>query len=379
MAIAGLPVTTSLPSPIARRQLTLWPLVMVMFFTVSGGPYGLEELVSQSGAGMSLLLIVVTPVIWSIPTALMVAELSSMMPVEGGYYAWVKKALGPFWGFQEGWWSWISSFVDMAIYPVLFASYLSALLEQANITVLEEHAWAHWLVTLAVIWPLAYLNIRGAKPVGFSSVVFGLLVLAPFVVLSAIGIVSLMSGEGRPWEPLTPDEMPLVSAFGLGLFVVMWNYQGWDSVSTVGEEIVRPRRTIPSMLLITVPLVILTYLLPTLAGLTAQPDISEWTEGSFPQIAAEAGGAWLGTWVAIGGLVSAVALYSANLLSISRVPFVLAADGYLPQSITRTHPRYGTPWVAITVCSIIYSIFSISTFANLVVIDVIVYAATPLL
>ena len=105
------------------RKLTLLPLVMVMFFTVSGGAYGLEDLVGSSGPGMALVLIVVTPLIWSLPTALMVAELSTAMPVPGGYYAWVKRALGPFWGFQEGWWSWITSFVDMAIYPVLFADY----------------------------------------------------------------------------------------------------------------------------------------------------------------------------------------------------------------------------------------------------------------
>ena len=134
------------------RKLTLLPLVMVMFFTVSGGAYGLEDLVGSSGPGMALVLIVVTPLIWSLPTALMVAELSTAMPVAGGYYAWVKRALGPFWGFQEGWWSWITSFVDMAIYPVLFADYLNTLLiQQFDNHVLEENAMAHWAVTLVVI------------------------------------------------------------------------------------------------------------------------------------------------------------------------------------------------------------------------------------
>src|ERR671919_647822 len=105
MAAEG--VTTALPGVLKRRQLGLLALVMVTFFIVSGGPYGLEELVSQSGPGIALLLLLITPLIWSVPTAVMVAELSSMMPVEGGYYAWVKRALGPFWGFMEGWWSWI--------------------------------------------------------------------------------------------------------------------------------------------------------------------------------------------------------------------------------------------------------------------------------
>src|SRR5436190_15092155 len=139
-----------------RRQLRLLPLVMVFFFTVAGGAYGLEPVVSASGPGMALLLIAVTPVIWSIPAALMVAELSSAIPAEGGYYAWVKRGLGPFWGFLEGWWSWLSSFVDMAIYPVLFAKYLAALLSDrlgtGTFGGLKDDASTQWVIGLVVIW-----------------------------------------------------------------------------------------------------------------------------------------------------------------------------------------------------------------------------------
>ncbi len=69
---------------------------------MSGGPYGLEDTIGEAGAGMGLLLIIITPIIWSLPTALMVAEMATMMPVEGGYYYWGKTALGPFWGFNLG-------------------------------------------------------------------------------------------------------------------------------------------------------------------------------------------------------------------------------------------------------------------------------------
>jgi amino acid transporter len=105
------------------RTLGLGALVFIMFFTVSGGAYGLEDTIGESGAGMGLLLILLTPLIWAMPSAMMVAELATSMPVEGGYYRWVKAGLGPFWGIQEGWWSWITSWVDMAIYPVLFVEY----------------------------------------------------------------------------------------------------------------------------------------------------------------------------------------------------------------------------------------------------------------
>lgn len=234
--------TGHIPVRVIARRLTLLPLVMIMFFTVSGGAYGLEDLVGYSGPGMALLLILLTPIIWSLPTALMVAELSTAMPVQGGYYSWVKKALGPFWGFQEGWWSWVTSFVDMAIYPVLFADYLSTLLvQQFGIHALENEL-VHWLVTLVVIWVFAGINIRGSKGVGDSSNWFGLFILAPFAVMSVIGIFRLIQNPMRVWEPFVPPDETILGAFGVGLFVVMWNYLGWDGVSTVSEEIDNPRR-----------------------------------------------------------------------------------------------------------------------------------------
>jgi amino acid transporter len=369
----------ALPPALKRRQLGLLPLVMLIYCSVSGGPFGLEELVGQSGPGASLILLLLTPIVWSLPAAVVVAELSTMMPVEGGYYAWVKKALGPFWGFQEGWWSWLASFVDMAIYPVLFSAYLSTLLESFGITVLKDDPMARWLVGLAVIWPFTILNVRGARPVGGSSILFTVLILAPFVVMVALGLARIATEGVLPWEPLSPPDQPLLDSFGLGLFVVMWNYLGWDYLSTVSEEAKNPVRDVPRMLWIALPLVTLTYFLPVLAGLAGEPDWTRWSEGSLPEIAATLGGPMLGIWVAVTGLVSAAALFNANLLGVSRIPFVMAADGYLPQSLVRIHPRYGTPWISIILCSLIYTVFSFAEFPALVIVDVLLYGAALLM
>ncbi len=365
---------------VSARKLTLLPLAMVFFFTISGGAYGLEDLIGASGPGVALALIVLTPLIWGLPIALMSAELSAAIPVRGGYYAWVKKALGPFWGFQEGWWSWLTSFVDMAIYPVLFADYLSSLLaERFGFTLLAENESAHWAVALAVIWVSVWLNVRGARTVGNWSGLFGLFILAPFAVMAVVGIARLALHPAPVWQPLYPPDTGLLSAFGVGLFVVMWKYAGWDAVSTVNEEIENPQRNYLRAILLTIPLIVLAYLLPVMAGLANTPDWTQWTAGFFPVAAAAVGGPWLGGWLAIGGLVSAVALFNALLLSISRLPAALAEDGYLPESITRPHRRYGTPWVAILLCAVIYSIFSLKAFAWLVVADVVLYAVTVIL
>ena len=107
-----------------KGKVTLWPLIAAVYLMVAGGPFGLEDTVSQSGYLGAILILMVTPLLWALPTALMVAELSSTLPEDGGMYVWAKRSMGPFWGFQEAWLSLAGSIFDMAIYPTLFVSYI---------------------------------------------------------------------------------------------------------------------------------------------------------------------------------------------------------------------------------------------------------------
>jgi amino acid transporter len=357
---------------VVKRSLTLGALVFIMFFTVSGGAYGLEDVVGESGAGMGLVLIILTPLFWSLPAALMVAELATAMPVEGGYYYWVKRSMGPFWGFQEGWWSWLTTWVDMAIYPVLFVDYSSIYFD-----VFSENALARWLLGATVIWVFTILNIRGAKLIGDSSKLFGIIVIAPFAIMTVIGLFQM---DRNPLEPFTFEGETIGSALTLGLFVVMWNYYGWDGLSTIAGEMKDPRRDYPKTLLITLPLITLCYLLPVLVGLAiVGPEEITWTAGAWSEIAEIIGGNWLGVFMTAAALLSAAGLFSALLLSCSRLPFVMGEDGYLPKVLFKVSPRYGTPWVALVVSSAIYSIFILGPFQSLVVVDVTVYAAALML
>src|SRR5579872_5109472 len=104
--------TETLPN--GKNQLKLFPLIAATFFMVSGGPYGLEELIQKTGFHDAILILFFTPFLWSLPTALMLGELSAAIPAEGGFYIWVTRAMGPFWGFQEAWLSLTASVFDMA-------------------------------------------------------------------------------------------------------------------------------------------------------------------------------------------------------------------------------------------------------------------------
>ena len=142
-------------------RITLWPLVAATFFMVSGGAYGTEDVVAGAGYGGAILILLLTPVIWSLPTAFMIGELSSALPEEGGYYAWVRRAMGNCWGFQEAWLSLVASVFDMAIYPTLFVLYLARLFPWFSV----GHRGA--LAGLAVVAVCAGLNIevsRSSRP-----------------------------------------------------------------------------------------------------------------------------------------------------------------------------------------------------------------------
>ena len=368
-----------------RSKVTLIPVVALIFFSVSGGAYGLEPLTSTSGPGMAMILILVTPLIYALPVALFTAELGTALPTEGGGYHWVQRAFGDFWGFQEGMLWIFTAFVDMALYPLLFADYLGQLWHPAaqGATVIASvgsiHIDLHWILAVSCfIIPLTALNVVGAKWVGDSSVLFAVIALLPFVLLAAFGLPQLFSHHVNPVAPLTTPHTSALAAFGAGLWIVMWNYCGFDSVGAIAEEIERPQRVIPRALAVSLIVIVAAYVFPMLAAMAAG-GWSSWDAGSFTDIARTIGGPWLAWAITAGAIVGAVGLFGSLLMSNSRIPFAMAEDAWLPRSISRLSPRFGTPTLAIVGCAVIYSLFSFSTFANLVVIDVFLTNCTILL
>ncbi|WP_165795278.1 APC family permease [Deinococcus koreensis] len=372
------PVASSAPAP---SKLGLGGVVMVIYFAVAGGAFGIEGLVGSSAPGMALILVLLTPFIWSIPTVLMVTELATAMPVEGGYYVWVKRALGRFWGFCQGWTAWLYGVVIAASFAALFRDYTSSFLNLAfGIDILDRNAFLGWLVAVALIIFFARLNIRGAKAVGDSSKLFAVMVFVPFIVMFVIAAAKWIANPLPFWLPATPPETGLFGAFGLGLFVVMYNYLGWDGISTVLEEIKNPLKVIPKAMLIALPLVILGYLLPVVAGLIGGTDWKAWGDtAGFPELASAVGGRALGIWVALGGMFCAMGLFNAMVLSNSRLPFVFAADRYLPQRYVERHPVYGTPFRSIVLVSVVYAVLAFGAFDLLLVTTVLLYGVSLIL
>jgi amino acid transporter len=352
-----------------KGKVALWPLITAVYLMVSGGPFGLEDTVSQSGYLGAILILLITPLLWALPTALMVAELASAIPEEGGFYVWARRSMGPFWGFQEAWLSLVGSVFDMALYPTLFVSYI----EHFN-PALTANGKGIW-IGVALIAACALYNLAGAKAVGSSSFLFTALLLAPFAVLSVYSVAHV--------GPATAHEKPQFD-FLLGLLVAMWNYMGWDNSSTIAGEVERPQRSYPLAMGGAVSLVTLTYVLPIAAVAVTGLSANRWGTGGWAEVArAVMGGGPLAQIVAIGitggGMMGAAGALNALTLSLSRLPAVMADDGYLPKVFSRRHPRTGVPYVAVFACSIVWALALNLTFAKLVMLDVLLTGLSILL
>jgi amino acid transporter len=358
------------------KKMRLLPLIAATYFMVSGGPYGLEDIIGKAGYGRALLLLVLVPLAWSLPTSLMVGELASAVPEEGGYYCWVRRALGGFWGFQEAWLSLAASVFDMALYPVIFVLYLGRI----------EPSWTAGgrgtLWALAVVVVCAAWNLSGAKAVGEGSVGLFCLLLSPFVVLTAVGFwkgflghpgVGVFGGTSL-WL-----KAPAAGAdFAGAVSVTLWNYMGWDNASTVAEEVEEPQRNYPRAMLLATGLVALMYVLPLAAVAVAGIPAEQFSTGAWADAAREVVGPGLALCVVLGGMINGLGMFNALVLSYTRVPYALAEEGMLPKVLTR-RTEAGVPWVSVVLCSVAWALALKMSFERLISIDLVLYGGALVL
>jgi amino acid transporter len=351
-------------SPAYLKKIRPLQLIAIVFLTVSGGPYGLEPLLTYAGEHGALLILLITPLLWDVPAIFTVLELNAMMPVTGGYYKWVKYALGTKWGFYEGWWTWLYTFVDLAIYPVLFVTYASFFFPG-----LHDYKIP---ICLVIIWSSAGLNILGIVPVGKVSLILSAVVLVPFLILFGMAFYHHTGQLYIASPSLKEVSFP---SFGMALYTVMWNCLGWDNATTYAEEVEKPIRSYLISVFTAFAIVIIIYFLAIWVAQLSGINSTVLIDKGFPALGTLIGGHWLGSLIALGGMASTLGIYAAVLLSVSRVPQVMAEDSLLPANLNKLHSRFQTPYVSIIICSVVVSVMVLWTFADLVIIDVIVYGA----
>src|SRR5271167_3128068 len=347
-------------------KISVVPMIAATYFMVAGGPYGLEDIVQKTGYTATLLILVITPLLWSLPTAMMVSELATAIPEEGGFYIWVRRGMGRFWGFQETWLTLAGSVFEMALYPNLCIAYIGRFMP-GLVAGHRGLILGFAMIALCTAW-----NIMGVRSVGEGSVWLNIALFAPFVAL-----IILALGSGRTGD-VAPVPLRHVDLLG-GVLIAMWNYMGWDNLSTIAGEVEAPQRTYSRAMLGAVILVVVSYLLPVGAVARTGIDPNRWTTGGWVDVGRIVGGETLAIAIAIAGVIGAVGSFGALMLSFTRLPGVMAEDGYLPKIFIRRSSKTGVPWVAVLACALFWALCYPLGFEKSLILDVLLTGLSILL
>lgn len=351
------------------RQIGFLPLLALFYGYTAGGPFGYEEIFQTSGPGMSLLFLTFIPFFWSIPISLAAAELNSFLPVQGGFYRWVRAAFGDFWGFQCGWWNWTGTFLLNSVYGVLLMDYFADYIPGLT----GNRKWAGAVLALCFF---AYLNVRGVQVAGRAAIALQFAVLLPVAWLC---VAAFLQWHYNPVLPLIPPGKPLGSALGKGLALAMWNYAGYEQLSTVAGEVKGGQKTFLRVLAWNTPLNILTYTLPATLALAALGNWQEWQTGYMVTASRLIGGHPLGVAMLIASIIGTASLSNSTILYTTRIPAAMSEDGYLPAWLSKLHPRYGTPARTIVFSTVMYALLARTSVVDLVAIYIWARIATSML
>lgn len=340
------------------RSLSMPGLVAIIYYSVAGGPFGTEDVISAAGPLLGLLGFLLMPAVWSVPEALVAAELATAFPSNGGYVTWVTAAFGPFWGFIEGFLSWISGVSDNSIYPVLFCDYLK------HVIPATEVGLPRTICVVSFTLVLSWLNYLGLNIMGWSAVL-----LAIFTVLPFVYVVPLCLPRLELANLLVVPELHEMD-WQKYLNVLFWNLNYWDSASTLAGEVLEPRRVFPQALFLAMVLVIASYVLPLLVGVgmttaNAKLEWRNWRSGTLSVVGLEAGGRWVKVWVVVAAAASNIGQFTCEQAANAFQLEGMAESGWLPKCFMH-RSRYNTPLVGLGTGLVIILALSSSDFVSIV-------------
>lgn len=339
-------------------------VALITYFNVCGGPWGIEEVVSDVGPLPGIIGLAIFPLLWALPVALVTAELASAYPDDGGYSLWVGEAFGEFWAFQESYWSWVSGVIDNALYPGLVYQLAVGLVFDAN-DPLPKDPYFRYFNKLAIALIFTIPNIFHVLNIGHYMKWIALFVIAPFIVFGCMCIPHLH--PNRAWDPppggypTTWNENERGQSWNDLVSILYWNLSGFDCASTFAGEVVHPGRTFPLALLLALLLAFFTYAIPITLGVMATDpkDVMQWGtdpgECSWSCIVQNIGGRWLAVWVLCASIIGNMGMYIAEMFEDSWQLYGMAENGMAPSVFGKLHPTYKTP-----VNGIIFSTFLIA-------------------
>lgn len=323
------------------KQTRMKPIqiAFLLFCLVAAGAFGIEDMISSSGPGLTLTMLVLLAIIWAYPICQIVSELSALMPAEGGIYVWVKEALGEFWGFCASWWGTVSTYLSTATYVVLIVNYASGYIPALTDPTIAFFAKLGLVVLFVVI------NLMGFKEVSAVNTILSILILVAFALVTVVGFANW---EYNPTTPFTPEGSGIIGSLGGSICIGIWMYCGYECVSNMAGEIENPE-VIPKGFRIAMPLIALSYILPTVAGLVSVGPWTDWgTDGlGYSDVLGTYLGYGWGAAFMIVAIISQAAIFNAYIAAGSRGFFVMADDNLCPKFLSKLSPNRGVPVLSI--------------------------------
>jgi len=341
------------PKSQLRKTMGFWD---VMLFNIAAvlGPRWIAAAGHNGTSSISLW--VLAAVFFFVPGALVINELSSRFPEEGGLYAWARDAFGPFHGFVAGWTYWIYT---VFYFPglLLASASMSAYISSSHGTALAQNRSFLLWVSLALLVIAVVLNIIGLNIGKWLQNAGGVGTYVPLLMLVVVAVaVSARRGS--------------VTHFTLANMLPAWNWDtvnfwsqiafaftGLELVSCMAEEVHNPRKTLPRAVFGAGALIALMYIAGTFAVLSLAPaDNIDPKSGVFQAIAVGSVALRIGFF----GIIAAILVTAGNaggigstVAGVARVPFQVGIDRYLPAAFGKIHPRWKTPYISILVQAII--------------------------
>jgi len=367
---------------IKKHKLSTMTVVFMIYSLVAAGCYGIEDMIPESGPGLTLIMLIVLPFVWGLPFGLVASELGGVRPQEGGYYKWVQEALGEFWGFMAGWWRSISVYIDNTLYVVLAGGYIAS---QFHLNQYVEFG-----IKLLMIFIFTFINLRGVRDVGIVATILSLLVIVAFVMIAVIGFTHW---GGNPFAEMTAYEPESANDWlyfiGAGLAIGMWMYSGYESMSTIAGELEDPQ-VISRATIISVPIIMLTYIIPTMAAISAFNgagfDFTQWSsDGSgdpplgYAYVAEYFAGPALGIFFVVVAVAAQCLIFNSYIASGSRGFFALAEDNLAPNFLAKVDKKHGVPYIAVLSVAVVNIVLCMIPFATLIVVDVFLLVSSYIL
>lgn len=340
-----------------KKHFALPTMIFFIYCACAGGAFGIESMISSSGPGLTLLLLVLIPLLWAMPIGLYCSELSNLVPVDAGPYVWSKMAFGEFWGFNMGYWMAIANYLTGPAYVVLAVDYIGMYVPLTPVTA--------FLCKAVFILIFMIINLRGLQEVSIASTIFCIIILLAF---TAVTVVGLANWTNDPFEPFMIEGESAFSSWGTGLAIGVWMYCGYVAISFLGGEVENPQ-IIPKGMKIAIVIITLSYLLPTLAGIVSTGPWEEWGISlDYSSVLSTHVGAWAGALFMIAAVIAQASIFNALITSSSRSFIPMGQDNFCPKFLSKLSPNRKVPVIPIVLAAVVNLILVNLNFEILVTI-----------